>query len=352
MYTLSSTLKEIFDNPFIFENMHVVGLDAYWFMVPKKKKELPLEELEKTIRMPWGGPFVGAVVIAMANLLEKLSQSQGMHFEPLWRERNQDEQLFMPAAGHEKDAAGLLVFDTEGEEMRKPILVCPGGAYMFVAVTEEGISTAEALLEKGYRPFVLKYRCTKANPHPTPQVELTLAIKYLRANAEKYHIDPEQLTIIGYSAGGHLCASQPAYAEEYDEIVKDILKEENPSLYEKVKDMNPQADYVCLSYAAIYLEDERDKEFRDTITGENDDLIDKLSIDRHVTEKYSKTYIWCCEDDRTVPYAHSERMAKALEEKQVPHKLHIYPAGDHGISVGTGTTAEGWVDEMLEYFYK
>lgn len=352
MYTLSSTLKEIFDNPFVFENMHAVGLDAYCYMIPKKKRELSLEELEKTVRMPWGGPFVGSVVVTMANLLDKLGQKQGMHFEPLWREMGQDEQVFMPAAGHGKDSAALLVYDVEGEETRKPVLICPGGAYMFVAITEEGISTGDLLLEKGYRPFILRYRCTKANPHPTPQVELTLAIKHLRANAERYHIDADNLTIIGYSAGGHLCASQPAYAEEYDEILKGILKEENPDLLEKIKDMNPQADHVCLSYAAIYLEDERDKEFRDTITGENDELIDKLSIDRHVTDKYPKTYIWCCEGDSTVPYAHSERMAKALEENQVPHKLHIFPEGEHGISIGTRTSAEGWVDEMLAYFYE
>lgn len=349
MYTLSNTMKEIYEDPFIWEHKSVVGMEAFWYMVPEKMREMSLEELEKSLTMPWGGPFNGKEIASMANFLERIKLKQGLHFQPLWEEKDLNGQLYMPASDQSKDSAALLVFDVEGTETRKPVLVCPGGAYMFVSIADEGGKTAEALLEKGYRPFALKYRCTKANPHPIPQMELTLAIKYLRANADALHIDADDLTIIGYSAGGHLCASQSAYAEEYGELVNEQLKKENPALYEKVRDMSPKANHVCLSYAAIYLEADRDKDFRDTITGGDEALVDKLSIDRHVTADYPKAYIWCCEDDHTVPYAHSARMADALEKSGVPHKLHIFPQGDHGINVGKGTSAEGWIEEMLDF---
>lgn len=350
MFTLSNTMKEIYEDPFVGKHTAVVGMEAFWYMVPEQKRGLTLAELERTMKMPWGGPFNGKEIASMANFLERLKLNQGMHFQPLWEEKAADGELYMPASDNSKDAAALLVFDVEGEETRKPVLICPGGAYMFVSIADEGGNTAEAMLAKGYRPFVLKYRCTPANPHPTPQLELTLAIKYLRANAEAFHIDPDDLMIIGYSAGGHLCGSQSAYAEEYGELLNQRLKEENPALYEKLKDMSPKADQVVLGYPATYLEAERDKDFRSTITGGDEALTEKLSFCRHVTPAYPKTYIWCCEDDPTVPIAHSACMAKALEEQKVSHKLHIFPSGGHGINTAKGTSAEGWVDEMLDFF--
>jgi hypothetical protein len=43
-------------------------------------------------------------------------------------------------------------------------------------------------------------------------------------------------------------------------------------------------------------------------------------------------------------------MAEALEAQKVPHKFCLYPQGEHGCFLAVGTSAEGWVDEMLDFF--
>lgn len=43
MFTLSNTMKEIYQDPFIKQHTGVVGMEAFWYMIPEKKRELSLE---------------------------------------------------------------------------------------------------------------------------------------------------------------------------------------------------------------------------------------------------------------------------------------------------------------------
>ena len=42
-------------------------------------------------------------------------------------------------------------------------------------------------------------------------------------------------------------------------------------------------------------------------------------------------------------------MAEALKAQNIPYMLKVYPTGEHGCNVGDGTSAEGWMDEMLAF---
>jgi acetyl esterase/lipase len=62
------------------------------------------------------------------------------------------------------------------------------------------------LLDKGIAVASMNYRLTDEAPWPAQIYDVKAAIRYLRANAAKYNIDPDQIGAWGMSAGGHLAA--------------------------------------------------------------------------------------------------------------------------------------------------
>ena len=58
------------------------------------------------------------------------------------------------------------------------------------------------LADCGYTVAIVYYRTSDQGKFPTQVVDIKTAIRFLRANAEKYHIDPDRIGIFGRSAGG------------------------------------------------------------------------------------------------------------------------------------------------------
>ena len=93
-----------------------------------------------------------------------------------------------------------LVSDSPGA-----VIVIPGGGYGCVTIdgaTSEGKDIAEALNRAGFSAFVLHYR---SNPYeyPIPQLDVQRAVRYLRYHANDYGFDPDNIGLIGFSAGGN-----------------------------------------------------------------------------------------------------------------------------------------------------
>src|SRR5690349_20561905 len=87
------------------------------------------------------------------------------------------------------------------------MIICPGGAYSSLAA-HEGIVYAQWLTNQGVAGFVLKYRLGSAGyHHPVELQDAARAVRYVRANAEKWKLDPKRIGIIGSSAGGHLAST-------------------------------------------------------------------------------------------------------------------------------------------------
>ena len=95
--------------------------------------------------------------------------------------------------------SGELAFN----EKRKAMLVIPGGAYAFCS-DREADPIAHAYLAAGFNTFILRYSVYRTgNPvWPSPLVDASAAMKYIRDHAEELHIDPEFVFVIGFSAGG------------------------------------------------------------------------------------------------------------------------------------------------------
>src|ERR1043166_5301601 len=94
-----------------------------------------------------------------------------------------------------------------GKASGAAMIVCPGGAYAHLS-DHEGAGYAKWLSENGIAAFFLKYRLgPNGYHHPAMLQDAARALRTVRAQAEKWKIDPKRIGIIGSSAGGHLAAT-------------------------------------------------------------------------------------------------------------------------------------------------
>ncbi len=83
------------------------------------------------------------------------------------------------------------------------IMICPGGAFIFRSVQNEGYDVANMLTRLGYQCFVVNYRIQPYTMQESA-TDLQRAIRYVRAHAADYRINPANIALVGFSAGGIL----------------------------------------------------------------------------------------------------------------------------------------------------
>lgn len=91
----------------------------------------------------------------------------------------------------------------ETVEPKGAVMICPGGAFMFRSMRNEGYDIARMLVPMGYQCFIVNYRISPYTMRESA-TDLQRAIRYVRAHAEAYRIDPENIALAGFSAGGIL----------------------------------------------------------------------------------------------------------------------------------------------------
>lgn len=108
------------------------------------------------------------------------------------------------------------------------IIVSPGGAYFGVAYDYEGVPVRDYFLEKGVTVVMLRYRVPRPKQMPKHQSawqDAQRTVRFVRAHAQEWGINPEKIGFLGFSAGGHLTlmaattSQTPAY-EPVDELDK------------------------------------------------------------------------------------------------------------------------------------
>jgi acetyl esterase/lipase len=107
-------------------------------------------------------------------------------------------------------APSLLAFPAAPEHNNgAAIVIAPGGGHRLLVWTNEGTRVATALNRYGVSAFVLKYRLAREPGSPysiegDAADDARRAIRWVRANAARYGIDPARVGIMGFSAGGEL----------------------------------------------------------------------------------------------------------------------------------------------------
>lgn len=216
--------------------------------------------------------------------------------------------------------------------LRKAMLVLPGGGYWGCS-DREGEPIALAYLGYGYVSFVLGYSIQEKARHPKPLIDASLAMKYIRLNASRFHIDPEKIFAIGFSAGGHLCGMLgTAWKNEEVNNAIDIP-------YGWNRPAGVVLSYACLSYNAgptdLY-------NYQLRTNNPTDEMKRSVSPADLVDQDSSPAFIWHTSDDNVVPVKNAIDMAAKLAEAGKKFELHIYPEGAHGISLADKRTEAGW----------
>ena len=234
-------------------------------------------------------------------------------------------------------------------EKRKAVLVIPGGGYSFCS-DREGEPIAHYYMANGFNAFVLKYSTHTQETEakwPAPLVDASAAMKYIRDHAEEFHIDPNYVFVVGFSAGGHLAAALGTLWSD-DEIEKLLGIEKG---YNRPTGM-------ILSYPVISGGEYAHRGSFDNILSEkkNDEAARKaLSLETRVSADTVPAFIWSTRPDNVVPVENSLMFAMALTEYDIPFEMHIYPKGGHGASLGNAIVGSGlrlisgWIDDSIRW---
>ncbi|MBQ5451856.1 MAG: alpha/beta hydrolase [Bacteroidales bacterium] len=221
------------------------------------------------------------------------------------------------------------------------IVVCPGGGYAGLTYMFEGIETAKWLSSKGIAAFVLKYRLpndkTMKDRKNGPLQDAQQALRYVRANAKKYGINPSQIGVIGFSAGGHLAST--------------VSTHYNDEVYKSEYNVSARPDFSILIYPVITLDPALTHAgTREALIGKDADqkLTEKFSSDKQVTKDTPPAFLVHALDDNLVPYTNSIMYTDALRKNGVQCELHLYAAGDHGLRVKTPTDTQAFWHEACE----
>ncbi|MBC7920937.1 MAG: alpha/beta hydrolase [Ferruginibacter sp.] len=221
------------------------------------------------------------------------------------------------------------------------ILICPGGGYGALAKDHEGKQLAEFFASHGIASAVVLYR---VSPHrfPAPYADACRAMRLLRQNATKYHLDPARLGMMGFSAGGHLASTVTTQP--------DLYRDPDDNLAATV---SARPDRAVLCYAVISMDDASAHQGSvKNLLGENPDPAQarQMSSYRHVTASTPPTFLWHTADDAGVPVQNSLLFAQACAEKKVPVALHIFPKGRHGVGMAPDDpTLRVWPQLLLTW---
>lgn len=241
----------------------------------------------------------------------------------------QPEQMKLWPGEADNDAE-LFVYHPSGSAEKHPgVVICPGGAYVNIAIQHEGHDMAKWFASQGFVAVVLKYRLPKGE-HTIPLKDAEKAISTLRSKAGEWNVDRRRTGVVGSSAGGHLAASLSTLALEAN-----------------------RPNFAILFYPVI--------SFDNTIThpGSKQNLLGDKRTDPAYTERYSlekqidartpPTLLLLSDDDKVVLPANSIRYYTALKERQIPASMFIYPTGGHGWGFNTTYI---WHEEMKQAILK
>lgn len=345
-YTLTSTIREIFEDRDINPCLRIIFSDTLLQFIPDEAMDEPIMEVEKKYVMPWGAHFPADQLLHAVELAQSLFYTDNYEIMPLWMDNCDD---YIPDAS-KPDHTGVFLVKRKlpVEEKRPAVVVCPGGSYEMHAFDNEGLDLANKLDDMGFTSFVLRYRVAP-NRYPLEQYDLMLAIKYVRANAERLGVDEKFVMAMGSSAGGHLCASTGLLSEKLEAGLTDEMHAKGLKNADLYSSKSGRPDALCLNYPVItFLEEQHEPSFQ-ALTGGDESLREYLSVEKHISPGYPKTFIWACEDDNLVPYTNTVKLGEALKAAGVEHECTIYPQGGHGCGLAYGTSAEGWIERMRDY---
>ncbi len=198
----------------------------------------------------------------------------------------------------------------------RAVVDCPGGGYSHLSMENEGHNWAPFFNKQGIAYFVLKYRMPKGN-RELPMSDACKAMRTVRDSAEVWNINPRDVGIMGFSAGGHLASTISTHTEWAERPDFSIL-------FYPVVSMNERDSHKGSCVNFLGSEGQKDRNLVRQFSNFN-------AVRRHLTPP---AIILLANDDRAVPpvtngIAYYSAMRRAGNECA----LHVYPSGGHGFGI-------------------
>lgn len=202
-----------------------------------------------------------------------------------------------------KNQSGLFFF--KGRPGAPLAIICPGGGWSYVGSIHEGFPHALELSRKGYNAFVIQYRTGGAQ---SACEDLAAAITYIFHHASTLEVSTKNYSVWGSSAGARMAAyigsfTPAAFGKEY---------------------VDTRPGTVIMAY-----------------TGHSE-----------YTPNDPPTYAIVGENDRIANPATMLHRVEKLQTLGIDTEFHLYPNLRHGFGLGIGTSAEGWLNDAVQFWEK
>lgn len=222
----------------------------------------------------------------------------------------------------------------------RALLVVPGGAYQFVSIANEGVDVGARMTALGLTVFVLTYRLPGEgwlHRADVPLQDAQRAMRVVRSQARRFDFDESKVSVLGFSAGGHLAATLATQHAERTYEPVDAADE---------RSARPFA--AGLIYPVVTMAKPWTHELsRDLLLGKTptEADVERRSAERHVDAATPPAFIVHAMDGPAVPVENSLRMMNAMREAHRPVEAHFLQEGGHAFGVGyPGTSSAQWIE--------
>ena len=200
------------------------------------------------------------------------------------------------------------------------IIVVPGGGHNQLVFDAEGTEAAKYLRDRGITCFALKHRLAREEGSPYSIEKHALedgqrAVRYVRANAEKWGIDPNKIGMLGFSAGGEV-VSMVAYTDSKgDANAKDPIDRQSAKI-----------NFQMLVYPGPI------------------GVVDKIPADA------PPAFLLVANDDGASKVVVD--LLNKFRESKVPVEMHLYRKGGHGFNMGNRSkrrSIQTWPQRLVDW---
>jgi len=216
----------------------------------------------------------------------------------------------------------MTVYSPKGNSSGDAIVVFPGGGFIGLAIDLEGTEVCDWLSSRGITAVLLKYRVpfsgqywdnkTKRETEPRAQTALEDAqrtVGLVRFHAAEWHIDPNKIGVLGFSAGGYLVAQLSTHFGQRLYPVVDASDKES-----------------CRPNFAVAI-------YPGHLSLAEDSLGLNPDIDTHITLQTPPTFLVQAEDDHVDRVEDSLSYYAALKRVGAPVEMHLYAKGGHAFGL-------------------
>ncbi len=218
----------------------------------------------------------------------------------------------------------ITIYSPKGKNTGAAVVVFPGGGFHGLAIDLEGTEICEWLASQGITGILLKYRVPDSGPNwnenchchvepkaPTALEDAQRAISLIRANAEKWYINPNKIGVIGFSAGGFMVADISTHFDKhaYEPI-------------DAIDNYSSRPDFAIALYPG-HMSKNPDSD-KDSL---------ELNPNINFTKDTPPTFLLQAENDPVDTVNYSLIYYIGLKNAGVPVEMHLYAEGKHGFGL-------------------